>query len=97
MWMIKTICVARFEAARIIKMFKIAFSQISDNFNVNLFKNKGFLTYILRIQSNALQITSCDDLASKEVPRSLFSQFFLFFFQMVGKEPCFSLLTVPST
>ena len=27
-------------------MFKIAFKQMFDNFNVNLRKNKGFLTYI---------------------------------------------------
>ena len=39
--------------------FKIAFQQMFDNFNVNLHKNKGFLTYIPYIpipeygQSNA--------------------------------------------
>ena len=55
--MIKTVCLARFEAAR---MIKIAFKQMFDNyFNVNLRKNKGFLTYIPYIpipeygQSNA--------------------------------------------
>ena len=36
----------------------------------------------------------CDDFASKEVPRPLFSQVF---FQIVGKEPFFSLLAAPST
>ena len=40
-------------------MFKIAFKQVFDNFNVNLRKNEGFLTSIPRIpiseygQSNA--------------------------------------------
>ena len=47
------------------------------------------------MHSKSLECYSpCDDRASKEFPRSLFSEVF---FQMVGKESFFSLLTEPST
>lgn len=73
--------------------------KIFDNFNMNLCKNEGFLTYILIcIQSNALQITW----VLLTMRRSRFERvssitFFPGFFQTVGKESFFSLLTEPST
>lgn len=72
--------------------------KIFDNFNMNLSKNEGFLTYILCIQSNALQITwVLLTMRRSRFERGSSITFFPGFFQMVGKESFFSLLTEPST